>query len=281
MEYFNRCLAAFLIGGIYCEAINLDGLDFGSIIDWKYVRVTGRAEAAPNRFHNLIRLQGASSIEAIALEEPRKLELAELIKASDTGHKVLECIPSVGSEYLLRGATGYARRDWGVALANFWIVVEQITSHLWGHIVIQGAKNDQPVTGRIDNLEDNRTWTISVRHEVLFQRGALPLAAFEELNSARKARNKLSHSGVHPDEGAARAALNSVRELFKTVFPDIDIPFLKLNLDDHGLSDPFRPKDTGPINPKYWMEIKKLPGERELEKLEANARTEGKNTSSF
>ncbi|MGC1588326.1 MAG: hypothetical protein WA791_21900, partial [Rhodomicrobium sp.] len=27
VEFFNRCLAALLLGGVYCEAINLDGLD--------------------------------------------------------------------------------------------------------------------------------------------------------------------------------------------------------------------------------------------------------------
>ena len=35
VEFFNRCLAALLLGGMYCEAINPDGLDLGSIIDWK------------------------------------------------------------------------------------------------------------------------------------------------------------------------------------------------------------------------------------------------------
>lgn len=33
VEFFNRSFAALLLGGIYCEAITLDGLDFGSIID--------------------------------------------------------------------------------------------------------------------------------------------------------------------------------------------------------------------------------------------------------
>ena len=272
VEFFNRCLAAFLVGGVYCEAIALDGLDFGSILDWRYVRISGRAPAAPNRFHNHVRMQRASPLEAIALDEPRTLELIELVEASETGRSILEQIPEVGGEFLLRGATGYARRDWGVALANLWIVVEQMTSHLWEKSVVLDAKEGPLISGRIDSLIDNRTWTIGVKHEVLFQKGILSPLSFAELNRARKARNKLSHSGLYPDEASAKSALNSVRELLKTLVPDTRIPFLKLDLNDHGLSDPFRPKNHGPVRPKYWMDIKKLPGEADLEKLEAQAR---------
>ena len=46
VEFFNRCLAAFLLGGVYCEAITLDNLEFGSVIDWKYLRVFGQGKAA-------------------------------------------------------------------------------------------------------------------------------------------------------------------------------------------------------------------------------------------
>lgn len=272
VEFFNRCLASLLIGGIYCEAIALDGLDFGSILDWKYVRISSQATAAPNRFHNLLRLQRASPLEAIALMEPRALTLTELINASKAGRSILERLPEVGGEFLLRGSTGFARRDWGVALANLWIVVEQMTSHLWEHSVISDAKKSPSIVGRIDSLMDNRTWTVGARHEVLFQKGILSPFSFTEISKARKARNRLAHSGVHPDEASARSALHSVKQLMQVSVPDLEIPFLTLDLDDHGISDPFQPKERGPIDPRYWMEIKKLPGEVELEKLEAQAR---------
>jgi hypothetical protein len=272
VEFFNQCLAAILLGGIYCEAIALDGLEFGSIIDWKHVRIQGRGQSAPNRFHNLIRMQRASSLEAIALLNPRMQKVDEIVRASESGRKILDQIPELGGEFLLRGATGFARRDWGVALANLWIVVEQMTSHLWKRCIVDVAREDPRVPGRIDSLDDNRTWTVGVRHEVLFQRNLLSQSAFEHLNSARKARNRLSHSGKHPDEDAARAALNSVMELFPVLIPDLEIPFLALALEDHGLSDPFEPNDPKILDPQYWMEIRKLPGEQELELLEAKAR---------
>jgi hypothetical protein len=45
VEFFNRCLAALLLGGIYCEAITLDNLETGSILDWKYIRVHSTLKA--------------------------------------------------------------------------------------------------------------------------------------------------------------------------------------------------------------------------------------------
>jgi hypothetical protein len=40
-EQFSRCFAALLVGGVYCEAVNPDGFEFGSIIDCR--RPIGRS----------------------------------------------------------------------------------------------------------------------------------------------------------------------------------------------------------------------------------------------
>src|SRR5680860_1670826 len=77
VEFFNRSFAALLLGGIYCEAIGLDGLDIGSIIDWSYLRVHTLAPAAANRFHHLVRLKGASPFEAIGLVGARSVSIDE------------------------------------------------------------------------------------------------------------------------------------------------------------------------------------------------------------
>ena len=275
VEFFNRCLAAILIGGVYCEAISSDGLDFGSILDRKYVRVGTCAPAAANRFHFLIRGQCASAMEAIALEGPRKITIGELVQAAQKGRLVLKNVPSIGGEFLLKGVTGYARRDWGTALANLWIVIEQLTSHLWSEKIISPAQKSRIIRGRIANLRDNRTWTISTRHEMLFQMRTFDAALYECLAEARKARNQLSHDGRHPDEKDATAALVSVKNLLRILLPSLEIPFADMDLEDHTISDPFKPIERRPLDPpKYWMEIKKLPGEAELEKLEAKARKE-------
>ena len=272
VEFFNRCLASILLGGLYCEAITLDGLDFGVVLDWKYVRTTTCASAASNRFHFLIRGQHPSAFDAIALDEPRTIMIDELVTAAHKGRLVLEKVPGVRGELLLKGVTGYARRDWGTALTNLWIVVEQLTTHLWFGKIVDPAREPPIIPGRIDNLRDNRTWTVATRHEMLFQMGLFERDLYESLAEARKARNQLSHDGKHPNEESATASLFSVKTLLGILLPDLDIPFFDVDLRDHTVSDPFEARERLPSSPSYWMEIKKLPGEAELEKLEAEAR---------
>ncbi len=272
VEFFNGCLASILLGGIYCEAITLDGLDFGFVLDWKYVRVTTCSAAAANRFHFIIRGQHPSSLDAIALDEPRTILVEDLVRAGQKGRRVLDGVPAVRGEFLLKGVTGFARRDWGTALSNLWIVVEQITTHLWNSKVIDPARKPPDIPGRVERLRDNRTWTVATQHEMLFQMGQYDAGLYESLSVARKARNRLAHGGTHPGEEDATAALLSVKKLLRIVLPELDIPFVDIDLGDHAMSHPFEQKGEHSLSPKYWMEIKKLPGEVEIEKLEVEAR---------
>jgi len=269
VEFFNRCFAALLLGGVYCEAISLDGLDFGSIIDWKYVRVHTSAPAAANRFHQLVRLQRASAFEAIELSAPRIVPVADLCSAMTAGRAILDAVPELSGEFLLKGVTGIARHDWGSALANLWIVVEQISSRLWDLRIVKPARGPDPIPGRADQLSDPRTWSIATRHELLHQIGVLSRGTFEALSVARRARNDLAHKGKHPTGVAAKVAYDAVKELLKIAAPEPTIPLLSLDIADHGLSDPFAPSEPEKLNPTHWMEIPKLPGEAELERLEA------------
>jgi len=271
VEFFNRCLAALLIGGIYCEAIALDGLDFGSIIDWKYMRVNGGGASAPSRFHHLVRLKRASAFEAIALKSPKEIAFADMILAMAMGRAVLDAVSELSGEFLLKGTTGFARRDWGSALANLWVVVEQIASNLWTRHVVQPAKQGASIDGRVDQLGDFRTWTTAARHELLHQLGVISRTTLGRLSSARKARNDLAHKGKHPSAAAARAAYEGVMDIMSVAVPGRPILMLTLDLDKEALSDPFKPEPRRRHDPQYWMEIYKLPGEAELERLEAES----------
>lgn len=273
VEFFNRSFAALLLGGVYCEAISLDGLDFGSIIDWTYLRVHTAAPASANRFHKLVRLKKASAFEAISLVGVQSITLSELSAAMTAGRALLDAVPELSGEFLLKGATGIARRDWGAALSNLWIVVEQITSNIWGHKVLAPARSPDAIAGRLDQLTDPRTWTIAARHELLHQIGILPADTLATLSVARKARNALAHRGIHPTETAAQAAYASALVILQIAVGDLPIPVRKLDLGNHALSDPFLPREPMLLEPTHWMEIPKLPGEAELERLEAAHRS--------
>lgn len=270
VDYFNRCLAALLLGGIYCEAINLDGLDIGSIIDWKYVRIHRGGNSAANNFHKHIRYQNASALEAIHLHKPRVVALSALETAMKIGLLALGKLEPMRGEYLLKGVTGVARRDWGSALANLWIVTEQLIEALWTREVVVPAQELDKSKSRKDQLTDNRAWTAATRIEVLYQKGVFDLSCLSDLSRARKARNDLSHKGVPPTEESTNACYAGICSLIKVVLKDDKLPLLSLHLADHALSDPFAPpRHDGKIEPQFWMAIPKLPGEEELEKAEA------------
>ncbi|HEV7684230.1 MAG TPA: hypothetical protein VGO68_19095 [Pyrinomonadaceae bacterium] len=270
VEFFNRCLAALLLGGIYCEAINLDGLDLGYLLDWKYVRSQSDGASGTNRFHKHIRHRNASALESIQLYKPRSVELSALDSAMKIGLATLKRLHPMHGEYLLRGATGMARRDWGSALANLWIVTEQLLEALWTREVVEPARALDSSKARKDQLNDNRVWSAATRIEMLYQKGAFDLATLTALSKARKARNDLAHRGEHPSENDANACYNGIRSLIGVVLADDTLPLLSLDLANHALSDPFAPpKDGGRIDPEFWMAIPKLPGEEELEKAEA------------
>jgi hypothetical protein len=275
VEFFNRCLGGLLMGGVYCEAISVDSLDTGSIIDWKYVRSHRVGQASSNRFHEQIRYQQASSLEAIQLMDPRTVRLSDLATAMKSGLAVLDRIARLRGDLLLKGVTGIARRDWNSGLSNLWIVIEQIVSHIWDTNIIEQAVTANAPKSRRDQLSDNRTWTVAVKLEMLHQKAFLDADALQDLSAARKARNDLAHEGQTPSEVSALAAFRAVRHLLRVVIPHQPIPLFDINLSDHAISDPFMPRRQQAIEPQYWMAIPKLPNEAELEKLEAKVRHQG------
>jgi hypothetical protein len=271
IEFFNRCLAALLIGGVYCEAVSSDGLDLGFILDWKYARSHRTGHAAPNRFHEQIRYRKASAFDAISLLDPPIVQLSDLVAAMKTGLAFLDRIDRLRGDLLLKGITGIARRDWSAGLSNLWIVIEQLISHLWEKKIVQKARDAGSPKSRLDQLADNRTWTAAAKIEVLQQTGCFGIDALNQLSVARKARNDLAHDGRSPSESVALSALNGVHFLTKSVMPEQHLPIFDLDLSNHVISDPFAlPRILR--EPQYWMAIPKLPGEEELERLEASSR---------
>lgn len=270
VEFFNKCLAALLLGGIYCEAVTADHVETGEIFDWKYIRARGQAKSFVNQFHYTARMKMTPPIHAIELMHPRRLLLNDLIESANKGRKILELLPELSPEFLLKGTTSIARHDWTGALTNLWIVVEQLTAHLWKKgIIVRANEMDNLFPGRKDQLSDNRTWSISTKQEMLLQLGIIKIETLKELFIARKARNDLVHQGKHPDKRAALVSYNIVKAMLQSATDQLNIPLFTLDLNNHALTDPFSPRTPKSFEPKYWMEIPKLPGEAEFEKEEA------------
>jgi hypothetical protein len=149
-------------------------------------------------------------------------------------------------------------------------VIEQLVSVLWQREVVDPTQKIDASTARRNQLSDTRTWTASARLEMLFQKSILSSDTFAVLSKARKARNELSHQGASPAEADARAAYEGACALLTVALEGDSAPMFNIDLADHTISDPFAPQ---PLKgePSHWMAIPKLPGEEELERVEAEA----------
>jgi hypothetical protein len=267
VSFFNKILAALLLGGIYVEAINIDSVEKGSLIDYSYIRSHVSGLSLSSQFHELIRLRMAPPILAIQLYRPRQIVFEDLNNAAAMGFKAINSVVRLVPEYLLKGITGIARKDAGAALSNLWIVVEQLTEELWQRH-LKNIDLELDIPGRSSQLSDNRTWTTSVKQEVLYQSNVVDSVTLKALSRARKARNELVHRGREPSFEDAQSALQATRHLLRIATNNDALGFFSLDLSKHEISDPFAPKSTT-MHPEFWMPIPKLPGEEEIEHQEA------------
>lgn len=272
VEFFNRCLGALLLGGVYCEAITLDHFETGSMLDQKYIRANGQGVSFVNQFHYTARMKMCSVIHSVELMQPNRILLSELMESSKKGYEILNLVNELNPEFLLRGVTSLARHDWGSALSNLWIIVEELTANLWKNNVLSNKVTEAEIPGRKDQLKDNRSWSISLKHELLFQLNIIDKTDLESSFLARKARNDLVHQGKYPNKESAFAAFGLIKKLLHLTTNKSDISLFDLNLSDHALSDPFNPRHPKKGEIKYWLPIPKLPGEEVLEKEEAEQR---------
>ncbi len=85
----------------------------------------------------------------------------------------------------------YSRRQPAEALMDAWIVAEQILDSMWTEYV-HGVKGGK----RKKRLRDWRTYSASVRIEVLYTTGVIDGEMYQELHHARGARNQLAHRAL-------------------------------------------------------------------------------------
>lgn len=90
---------------------------------------------------------------------------------------------------LVPGAYYYlSRRQPAEAVMDSWIVTEQILDYLWQTYVSALLDHD-----RRERLSDSRTYTASVRTEVLHMAGVIDTSLYNAIHKARKHRNDLAH----------------------------------------------------------------------------------------
>lgn len=195
VDTINRILGAFLLGGIRVEAKDSQKLEFGSL-----------EEGGKNIFSYMpseyarLRYNWASKTESIVLLHPQIIRESELRTAYCTGHQLLNTISNFSPIFLLRGQSALYHRNVSDALSNLWIVVEQLTCFFWEHRFLCTPEfHPKNISSRLKSFKDNRTWTTSVKHELLWQTSLISEESLDVLSKARKLRNELAHKGDIPD----------------------------------------------------------------------------------
>jgi hypothetical protein len=236
VDYFNDIFCKLLLGGHHCEAVDRRDIVTGQLKNKGMIWPVDFGDSKSSNLHGKLRMQMASNVESIILSKPNYIKVSDFKNAIRIGTEVLSLIPNLTSTFLIRGVTEVKYRNWDLVLSNLWITVEQLIDFIWNNKYINN--NDyhpnEPIPGRIKSMkEDNRTWSASVKQEILYQRGLLSEEIIDKLYPARKARNKLVHEGKKVSESIAVGILETVKELIEQSTDKKDIPFLKLDFSSN------------------------------------------------
>lgn len=218
LDVFNDVMCCLLIGGHLCEAIDSRDVVTGGLHERRAIWPTNLGQSLNAHLHSTIRMKVASTIDTIRLSQPKNVSVSNFQSSYQGGRRVLDKIPHLSPTLLLRGFTELRYGNTVDALSNLWIVVEQLTEMLWANRFIEiDDKHPSPeIPNRRRSLgQDTRTWSTSVRQEMLFQIGVIPSHAYSRIHPARKARNDLVHQGRRPSEEIVSTLFQGVLDLLE------------------------------------------------------------------
>lgn len=233
VDAINRILGAILLGGIRVEAIDSKKIETGCLLEGGK-----KAFSYIPSGHSRIRNNWASISELGVLLSLQVIHGAKLKDAYLLGDGLLETIYTLSPIFLLRGQSALYYHNLSDALSNLWIAAEQLTSFLWEVNFLKNSSfhpKTMKIKDRVKSFKgDSRTWSISVKHELLWQTKLLSDKHFSALSIARKSRNSLAHNGCIPDylvienlwvaliellESASESNLTELRQLTTHVDP--------------------------------------------------------------
>lgn len=212
--HYNDLLCKLYLGGMNVEAITNRDIVKGEIYDSKSIWPVSFGESWNSHIHAELRMKVVGVTDAILLYQPEKRttsikEIEEILKKGD---RIVSSIPNLSTYHLINGITEFCYRNWPSELTFLWIIVEEITDYLWKQNIIDNVSGKNAKKRR-EMLKDTRTYTISVKQEILLQIGVLNEKIYNNIFEIRQARNKLVHEGKMISEGTATLLFETVKEL--------------------------------------------------------------------
>lgn len=237
---FNNVFCKLLLGGVEVESINpkdiVKGRKYGEHSIWP----VNFGHSSSSQMHSRLRMRLANNMETILLTGAKSITIDELKVAYIVGNDILRKIPNISPYFLLSGITELRYKNWSSALSYLWIIAEQLTDFIWEDRFLNDInKHPNPdISGRKQTLrQDHRTYTSSVKQEVLYQIGALTSDIYTQLYRARKARNKLVHEGIMINQDDSVALYEATKNMLSSAINDWDIPLYKRTFSFIGLID--------------------------------------------
>ena len=231
VDIFNKIICQLLLGGILCEAIDQKDVVGGWLYEQRLIWPVNIGESNSSQMNARLRFHYGSHIDLIILSKPRSLAFSEFKNALDIGSQYLRRIPNLTPTFLVRGITEMRYKNWSLSLSNLWITIEQLTDHLWNSSFmgnpLMHPKNN--ILGRSIALkQDNRTWSSSVKQELLYQTKILDDYTFERLYPGRQARNNLVHDGKQVDQKIVLGVCEALLQMMRVCCEEVDLPLEKL-----------------------------------------------------
>lgn len=224
LSHYNDLLCKLFLGGMNVEAISNRDIVIGEIYKSKSIWPVGFGESWNSHLHAELRMKVVGVTDAIVLFQPenRTISLERMKTYHDKGNMIVEAIPNLSTYYLINGVTEFRHHNWQSTLTSLWVVVEEITDYLWFQNIIKCITGENSKK-RKEMLKDTRTYSISVKQEVLLQIGVLDEQIYNKVFEIRQARNKLVHEGKMISDRIAILLFETVKELLALVSKtDID-----------------------------------------------------------
>lgn len=233
---YNNLLCSILLGGIYVEAIDSKDIVSGSLHNSNMIWPVNLGESLSANMHGRLRMKLSNNMESIFLMGAcdNSKSVRELHDAVNHGNHLLKMVPNLSPYYLIHGISELSHRNWSSATSSLWINAEQLTDFIWLNIFLTDPQKNPAIPTRLKTMQqDHRTYSASVKQEILYQVGILPEDVYANLYTVRKVRNKLVHEGKMVAQADALQLYYVVNELFKIAIHDNSNELLpKIFLED-------------------------------------------------
>jgi hypothetical protein len=185
-ESFNQLICEFCLLGLVSEPATPVHISCGVLID-NHALITAGSGGREAYVERSI----APAMELLRgdwrMHMRHPAEIAQRAFAQDRT-RLLATVSSQLPTLIAQAYFLFSRRQLSEALADSWIVIEQILDSIWNSYLSSLVDRE-----RRSRLSDPRTFSAAVRLEVLLVAGILPEDLYRFLNVARKHRNDLAH----------------------------------------------------------------------------------------